>query len=392
MSSTTDERINAFISRFTIAGAATGPLAALTFGAKDLFDIAGRITGCGNPDWARTHGAATLTAPAVHALLDAGATLAGKTHTDELAYSLMGVNAHYGTPLNSAAPDRVPGGSSSGSAAATAAGLVDFGLGSDTGGSVRLPASFCGLFGIRTTHGLIPLDGAMPLAPSFDTAGWFARDGATFARVGTAFGIVGPDELPTLRLMVATDAMALASPETRSAIAPLVDRLQDRLGEAANTVLSETSLADWRETFRICQAAEIWQTHGEWIRATNPSFGPGVKERFEMAAGITSEMHEPATARRAAIRNRLRALLGEDGILILPTAPGPAPLREAEEAGLNAYRNAALELLCAAGHAGLPQVNLPAGTVDGAPVGLSIVADAGRDGLLLAIARHVTAD
>ncbi len=304
----------------------------------------------------------------------------------------MGVNTHYGTPLNSAAPDRMPGGSSSGSAAATAAGLVDFGLGSDTGGSVRLPASFCGLFGIRTTHGLISLDGAMPLAPSFDTAGWFARDGGTLARVGAAYGIAVPEELPPLRLMIATDAMALASAETRAAIALLADRLQDRFGVAANTVLSETSLADWRETFRICQGAEIWQTHGEWIRATNPTFGPGVKERFEMAAAITPEMLEPAKAARTAIRSRLRNMLGEDGILILPTAPGPAPMRDADEAGLNAYRNAALEMLCPAGHAGLPQVTLPAGTVDGGPVGLSLVANAGRDGLLLAIARHVTAD
>lgn len=391
MTSQTDSTVNAFISRFTIAGAADGPLAGLTFGAKDLYDIAGHVTGCGNPDWARTHPAAALTAPAVHVLLEAGATLAGKTHTDELAYSLMGVNAHYGTPLNSAAPDRVPGGSSSGSAAATAGREIDFGLGSDTGGSVRLPASFCGIYGIRTTHGLVSLDGAMPLAPSYDSAGWFARDGATFARVGGAYGIAVPEELPPLRPMIATDAMALASPETRTAIAPLVARLQDRLGVTADTRLSETSLAEWREAFRICQAAEIWQTHGEWIRATNPSFGPGVKERFEMAASISPEMLEPAKTLRAAIGSRLRELLGEDGILILPTAPGPAPRRDADEAGLNAYRNAALEMLCAAGHAGLPQVNLPAGSVDGGPVGLSIIANAGQDGLLLAIARDVAA-
>lgn len=391
MSLHSEDIVNAFISRFTIAGAADGPLAGLTFGAKDLYDIAGHVTGCGNPDWARTHPAAALTAPAIHVLLEAGATLAGKTHTDELAYSLMGVNAHYGTPLNSAAPDRVPGGSSSGSAAATAARKIDFGLGSDTGGSVRLPASFCGIYGIRTTHGLIPLDGAMPLAPSYDTAGWFARDGATFARVGGAYGIAVPEKLPPLRPMIATDPMALASPETRTAIAPLVARLQDRLGVAADTRLSETSLAEWRETFRICQAAEIWQTHGEWIRATNPSFGPGVKERFEMAACISPQMLEPAKTLRAAIESRLRELLGEDGILILPTAPGPAPKRDADEAGLNAYRYAALEMLCAAGHAGLPQVNLPAGSVDGGPVGLSIIANAGQDGLLLAIARDVAA-
>ena len=166
------------------AGAASGPLAGLTFGAKDIYDVAGHKTGFGSPDWLRTHGPAERTAPAVQRLLDAGAHLVGKTHTDEMTYSLNGENPHYGTPVNVNAPGRIPGGSSSGSAAAVAAGLVDFALGSDTGGSVRAPASFCGIFGMRPTHGRIPLDGACPLAATFDTAGWFARDATLLERVG----------------------------------------------------------------------------------------------------------------------------------------------------------------------------------------------------------------
>ena len=178
--------LNAFCadSDAYLAGATTGPLAGLTFAAKDIFDVAGHVTGCGNPHWKATHGPATSTAWVVQTLVDAGATMTGKTITDELTRGIFGENMHYGTPRNPRAPGRVPGGSSSGSASAVAGKLVDFALGSDTGGSVRVPASFCGLYGLRPTHGRIPLDGMLLQAPSYDTIGWFARDAETFARVG----------------------------------------------------------------------------------------------------------------------------------------------------------------------------------------------------------------
>ena len=176
--------VEGFIERLERAPTGSGPLDGLSFGLKDLYDVAGRVTGCGNPDWRRTHAPAPSDCSVLARLLDAGARLTGITHTDELAYSLNGENAHYGTPVNPAAPGRIPGGSSSGSASVTAAGLVDFAIGSDTGGSVRIPATYCGLYGIRTTFGAIPLDRCMPLAPSFDTCGWFARDAEIFTRVG----------------------------------------------------------------------------------------------------------------------------------------------------------------------------------------------------------------
>ena len=162
----------------------SGPLAGLTLGVKDIFDVAGYVTGCGNPDKAENDPPAAKTAPAVQKLLDAGARFLGKTQTEELAFSLTGQNVHFPHPVNPGAPDRVTGGSSSGSAAAVAGGLADIATGSDTGGSIRAPASFCGLVGLRTTHGAISLDGTMPLAPSFDTFGWFARDIETYVKVG----------------------------------------------------------------------------------------------------------------------------------------------------------------------------------------------------------------
>src|SRR6266699_2273766 len=191
-----------------IAGAPRGPLTGLTFAAKDLFDVAGRPTGGGNHDWARTHPVPTRHAWAVQTLLDAGATLIGKTITDEVSLGILGENAFDGTPLNSKAPDRVPGGSSSGSAAAVAAGLCDTALGTDTGGSVRVPASFCGLYGIRPTHGRINVSGMMPQAPTSDTTGWFARDVDTFARVSSVMLDEAIATSLPRRLIVAVDAFA----------------------------------------------------------------------------------------------------------------------------------------------------------------------------------------
>ena len=385
-----EDTAGAFIKLFDVAGATDGPLAGLTFGAKDLFDIAGHMTGCGSPDWALSHDIAAVTAPAVSALLAAGASLVGKTHSDEIAYSLMGVNAHYGTPLNSAAPDRVPGGSSSGSVAAVAATLVDFALGSDTGGSVRMPASFCGVYGIRVTHGAVDLSDAMPFAPSFDTAGWFARDAALFARIGTAYGLA-PAIDPQPRLLLADDAFERATPATRAALAPSLAVLQQLFGSAQPMQLSDGAYEVWRDCFRIIQAGEIWQTHGDWITATQPAFGPGIKQRFEMAAGITAPEFKASNDTRLGIRQRLDAVLAEDGIVVLPTSPGPAPLKAADERALDSFRTAALELLCPAGLAGLPQVSIPTGKVDGGPVGLSLVGPRGSDGVLLAMAAALQA-
>ncbi len=188
-----DDHVGAFVPgpRAERAPLGVGRLSGLTFAVKDLFDLAGTTTSFGNPDWAATHAPAVATAPVVLALLQAGARLAGKTKTQELAYGLTGENIWHGTPTNPAAPARFPGGSSCGSAAAVAGGLVDFALGSDTGGSVRIPASYCGLFGIRPTHGAISLAGACPLAPSFDTPGWFTRSASLLTGVGEVL-LAGP--------------------------------------------------------------------------------------------------------------------------------------------------------------------------------------------------------
>ncbi len=382
-----DDTAHAFVETFTLPGAQDGPLAGLTFGAKDLYDVAGRVAGCGNPEWKRTHDPATAHAPAVQALLDAGATCVGMTHTDELAYSLMGVNAHYGTPRNTADPRRVPGGSSSGSAAAVAAGLVDFALGSDTGGSVRLPASFCGIWGLRTTFGAVSLEGAMPFTHGFDTAGWFARDGATMDRVARAYGL--GQGTPARHLLLPVDIWARADAATIAAVAPGLARLEAAMGPATPLRLSPEGLDAWRETFRICQAHEIWQVHGDWIRRNDPDFGPGIRDRFEIASTIGDAEAAGAQAEKARIAAHIRGALPEGCVMVLPTGPGPAPFLTDPEEALNSFRMAAFEMLCVAGLSGLPQLSVPAGTVESGPVGLSLIGGAGQDRALIALAAHL---
>jgi amidase len=382
------DTVNAFVDIFTLEGAADGPLSGLTFGSKDLFDVAGKTTGCGSPQWAQTHAAAGSHAPVVACLLDAGATLVGKTHTDELAYSLMGVNAHYGTPVNTADPRRVPGGSSSGSAAAVAAGLVDIGLGSDTGGSVRLPASFCGVWGLRSTFGALSLEGAMPFTNDFDTVGWFAQSGLLMEQVAAAFGL--PQGPAPTRLVLPVDIWARAAPQTVAALGPVLAALQANLGPVTPVVLAPDGLTHWRETFRINQAAQVWAAHGDWVTATKPEFGPGIRERFEIASKITAAEQEVANADRAVINARIAEVIPPDTVLVLPSSPGPAPMRNASDAALNDFRMSAFEMLCVAGLAGLPQLSIPAGAVDGGPVGLSLVGAKDTDRALIALARAAT--
>jgi len=353
--------------------AATGPLSGLRVAVKDNFDVAGHITGAGNPEYAEDQTPALAHADMVSRLLEAGASIVGKTHMDELAYSLMGVNSRYGTPLNPAAVDRVPGGSSSGSAAAVAAGRADIGLGSDTGGSVRLPASFCGLVGWRPSHGLLSAEGMLGLAPSYDVPGFFTRDVATMSLLAST--LCEPVAAGAAAKWVApTDLWALCSADVQAALRPyLPDGCEQR-------VLFEPAVRDsLLGTFRIHQGFEIWHLLGGWITQRKPAFGPGINERFYAASQIPEAAFNGARNQRTAIREAIQRVLADGTVLVYPTAPGPAPLRAQAQAELEHYRNVALTLLSVAGHAGVVQVTLPLGSIDGAPLGLSFVGRAGSD-------------
>lgn len=387
-----DDPVGAFFRENHVAleGASSGPLSGLTFAVKDVFHIAGHQTGFGNPEWLATHEPAAETAVAVQRLLDAGARMAGKTHSDEMAYSLSGENVHYGTPLNSRAPDRIPGGSSNGSAAAVAAGLVDFAIGTDCGGSVRLPASYCGIYGMRPTVDRVPLEGVIPFGPPFDVAGWFAREATVLEAVGRV--LLGDQSTPPppRRLLRAADAFALVDGAVADALAPAIERVAEHVGAAEEVTVAPDGLDAWFETFRILQAASIWSNHGEWITATKPAFGPGIKERFEWAEALAAEDVAAAGERRRSIQACITDVVGEGDILCLPTSPRAAPLKNTPVDDIEIrYRHQAMHLLCIAGLGGLAQISLPLAEIDGLPLGLSLVGPRGSDMQLLGLAREL---
>lgn len=368
--------------RFQLAGAATGPLARLTVGVKDMIDVQGRITGAGNPDWRASHAPAARHAPVVSQLLEAGADVIGKTLTDELAYSLNGENFHYGTPVNPVTPDRIPGGSSCGSAVAAASGLCDIGLGTDTAGSIRLPATFCGAWGFRPTHGALSSEGVVPLAPSYDVVGWITRDAATLARVGQVL-LRAPSAtsrpLPQ-RLLVPDDAWTLAAEDVRLALEAPLGSMMGRFGEVAHLSLAPEGLLAWQQIFRVIQGREVWATHGAWITRHAPRFGPDIAERFKWASTIAAADADAAAVERRRIAAALDELLG-DAVLCLPTVSFVAPIKGSTTAAED--RTRALCLLCIASLAGLPQLTMPARAGNQCAVGLSLIAARGRDLALL---------
>ncbi len=370
-----------------VVGRSTGPLRGLTFMAKDLFDVAGHVTGAGNPDWARTHPTAQSHAWVVQSLLDAGADLTGKTMTDEISLGFFGENSFYGTPLNPRAPDRVPGGSSSGSASAVAQGLCDFALGTDTGGSVRIPASYCGLYGLRPTHGRLPVKGMLPQAPSSDTLGWFARDAATMARVAeTLFEAPIPTALPS-ELAVATDMFVHCDAAVRDALQPAIARLSGLFGRKRDVQLAPEGITVWARAQRDIQLSEAWATFGEWVNTQNPCFAYLVSRALQYGASVTTSELDSASEVRMSAREQLRSLTPPGTILCLPTAPGIAPRRGESLDSLSETRDRINCACCLGGLAGHPQLSLPMAEVDGAPVGLSIVAGRGEDLSLIAVAK-----
>ncbi len=377
--------LGAFVphGRIERAGAAEGPLAGATFAVKDIFDVEGTVTGRGNPDWLASQAPAATNAPPVQALLDAGARLVGKTVTEELAFGVIGINQHYGMPMNVAAPGRVPGGSSSGSAAAVGAGVVDLALGSDTGGSVRIPASYHGILGMRPSHGRISLAGAMPLAPSFDTVGWFARDPALFVAAGRVLLGEALPARPAGRLLLARDAVARVEPDALALLQAAVARIERVLGPAEPTTVSDEGLDAWYDTFRTLQGAEAWAAHGPWIEQAKPRLSPQCARRFALAATIDAAAVSRALTAREAISDKLAALLADGALLIVPSAAGVAPRADASADEHEAVRHRVMGITCIAGLGGLPQVSLPLARLEAGPVGLSLIAAHGQDEQLL---------
>jgi amidase len=387
--------VDAFVERFVIEPTRGGALRGTSFAVKDIFDVAGRPTGCGNPTWRATHPVPNASAPVILRLLDAGARLAGKTRTDELAYSLEGRNFHEGAPRNPAAPERLTGGSSSGAASAVAAAEVDFAVATDTAGSVRVPAAWCGLVGIRPTHGRVSVGGLTALAPSFDTVGWLARSTALARRIGAVMfadeanplapGPPAGGSLAAISLLRDRNLESHAGAAAAAALEPVFERCA-RAAPASGEVALQLDLKAAAECLRVLQGDEAWRTHGRWIEAHHPGFGPAIAERFAAGRALTAAEVQAAALERAAIRTRLDAMLPPGRMLCLPTVPGPAPRRDASAEELQAQRHRLLPLTALASLTGRPQINLPVRIAGAAPLGFSLLGWRHGDEALLAAA------
>ena len=385
--------VNCFVphSPPIIKGSTSGPLQGLTFTVKDLYDIADYKTGNGNPTWLETHEPAANTAAIVQSCLNAGATMIGKVICDEFFYSFIGENAHYGTPLNSAAPGKIPGGSSSGSVASVAAGICDFSLGSDTGGSVRIPAAFCGLYGLRPTYGRLNLHGATAMAPSFDTAGWFARDLDVFLKVGNVLLDRHSATAEIAKVRIAEFAFDFSDDEVSIPLQKWIESDQCNLSlqSPVTELPDEIILDNAREAFRIIQAREVWQTFGSWIEKTKPTFGPGVKERMDIAKTVTDEERDTQILYKKKVTAAFQEMVPLGTVLALPvTASLPVDVNTDPKI-LNTYRAKTLSLVCLASLSGLPQISIPVTHANGIPVSLGLIGWAGGDEALLSLASNL---
>lgn len=382
-------RAGGYRSAPLIPASGTGPLSGQNVAVKDLYALAGHRIGAGNPTWLAEAAEQTTTAAAVRLLLEAGAAISGIAQTDEFALSLAGTNQHYGTPPNPAAPDRISGGSSSGSAAAVALGQVSIGLGTDTGGSIRVPASYQGLWGMRSTHGAISREGLLPLAQSFDTVGWMTRDADTLGLVAEVL-LPATEEaaqdvaLPT-ELTVIPRFFDQVQPEVADAVRAAVDGVttapQDTLHLKRLEGVSPEMHAAWFEAFRVIQMREAWANHGEWISTHWEAMADDVGARFRTASQFSADQEQQARALAAGARRIIREWVG-DSVLALPSAAGPAPLRSEAALGgdvIEEHRRGTMMLTCLAGLAGLPAVNVPLRTAAGLPTGVCLLGAAGSD-------------
>ncbi|KAG9457960.1 hypothetical protein H6P81_002468 [Aristolochia fimbriata] len=411
------EDFGAFTEKFLLSpppssDPAQQPLKGLTFAVKDIFDVKGHVTGFGNPDWARTHSPAISTSPVVLALLGAGATIVGKTIMDELAYSINGENKHYGTPINPCAPDHIPGGSSCGSAVAVAAELCDFSIGTDTGGSVRVPAAFCHILGIRPSHGVVSTSGVIPMAQSFDTVGWFARDPAILSKVGDI--LLPPSDIVFTQpssFIIADDCFQLLSMPRDQVSGVLIKAIEKlfggeiihnaNLGNHINEnvpslkhfmdVSSENqespTLMALSLALRLLQRFEFKKNHGEWVSIVKPALGPGIRERVADALKTSDKDIDLCFAVQLQLKAALTSLLKDNAILAIPTVPGPPPKLQTEGTMLDTFRARAFSLLAIAGVSGFCQVSIPLGMYNNLPVAVSLVAGHGNDRFLLDVVK-----
>lgn len=380
-----DTRVWRLVGAPLVAGATTGPLKGRTVAVKDIFAIAGQRVGAGSRAYLAEAPEELTTAPAVQALLDAGADVVGIAQTDQFAYSIAGVNPDYGTAPNPAVRGGIPGGSSSGPASAVALGQADIGIGSDTAGSIRIPASYQGLWGLRTTHGALTLAGVLPLAPRYDTVGWLTRDGSTMLETASV-GLAGCTQMqPTSRVLVCEAVAHAATRATAKAVMDVVDRLAAAGVIGLPVPVELPPLRELFEAYRVTQAPEAWRIHGEWVGTHPGALAPDVEERFAWASAVTADQEAEGLERVQAFAARIDAALGDD-VLVLPSAASAAPSIGTDDRALDAVREATLGMTAIAGLTGRPALSVPLAMTDDGPVGVCLVGPRGSDLALIELA------
>ena len=366
-------------NHIALQGSGEGSLEGLVFGVKDVFKILGSTWGNGHPEWLRTSNPDEFTSSMITKLLEDGADLVGKTICDELCFSISGENWNYGSPINPHDARRLTGGSSSGTAAATAGGLVDFALGSDCLGSVRVPASYNGVLGMRPTYQRVPNDGEVKYCDSMDVLGYVAASPEIFKKVSKV--ILGEDEkeFKFKRLLVAKDCFNIVNGDVKEALQPAVEYIGNKLESIEEVEVSLEGLENWVETFRIIQGYEVWESYGGWVRKYKPNLSQGPKERLEWTSTITMQEYKNALIEMKRIIKRIEELIPEDAVLCLPTAASVAPLKSAPLEEINATRLQSSALLCISALSGTPQVTLPMIKQHNVPLGITLIGAKGTD-------------
>lgn len=375
-------------------GAEGGPLNAVDFVVKDLVDLAGHVSSFGHGVWRDTHVAAVTTTPIVARLLDAGANLVGATKLDQLAYSLTGDLGEGAPPRNIGLAGSFCGGSSSGTASAVAGGVAEFGIGTDTAGSTRVPAALCGLFGLRPTHGVLDATGVIPLAPSFDTLGLLARDIETLS---TVYGVLEADTCAPWRgrsprasgVLVAAGPFGSSVESARPIVAAAAARLADRWGVPAQRLdVSEAADEAAGELLVRMMSREVWARHGDWVEEHGEALTPEVRDRLLRARRFTADPPDVVghdAKRRTSLGARICEWLAGGHVLVMPVASPEGLALTATATQRQRFRIDALRLNALAGLSGAPEVVVPFEHA-GRRAGVGLIASRGSDQLLLAAA------
>lgn len=377
-------------NHIALEGKKEGALSGLVFAIKDVFQVMGSTYSNGHPKWLETHGPDKFTSSFIVKMLESGADLVGKTICDELCYSISGENWHYGSPVNPHDVRRLTGGSSGGTGAATAAGLVDFAFGSDCLGSVRVPASYNGVLGIRPTYQRVPNDGEAPYCESMDVLGYVARNAEVFKRVSQVLLGEDKEKVRYKKLLVAEDCFQTVDADVAAAFDKSIEFMGNKIDSVEKVRVAPEGLEKWVKLFQVIQGYEVWESYGGWVRKYQPSLPPGQKDRLQTASKITLEAYQQAHEERKEIIKRVRELIPSDTILCLPTAASVAPLKSEGLEKITANRLQSSSLLCISPLSGTPQVSLPITEMDGMPLGLSLIGAAGADLSLAEFSADIT--